>query len=1367
MVVEGEEQVALLDGGSQVSLISAAYAQKRGLEVGTMETLMDMKLKLDGLGGHWERPLGFVTARLQVPGIKGFDEDTIFLIVDDESSFTKRVPVVLGTNCLRRVLMTIKESEIDELSTSWQSVNLTEGLAARMRKAIAEEKVREDIATKPLDPRSLEEILVLTEDQELEPFSTTIVKGRMKMCLTGCRMNVMTSGLPEKECKLPHGLQVQPVYTNLKDGSKVVETVIRNTTATKVKLKKRMPFAKVWAANEMPKPTPSPGLMAAAEAMAGVEKTLTVEERRELLKQKLDLSGLDSWPAHLREKAIDLLMEYHDVFALDPNELGCSSKIKHEIKLVDDEPFKERFRRIPQPMVEEVRTVLKDMLDSGAISPSQSPWCNAVVLVRKKDGSLRFCIDFRRLNQMTKKDSYPLPRINEAIDSLQGAGYFSSLDLKSGFWQVLMDEDSKQYTAFTVGNLGFYECERMPFGLCNAPATFQRLMENTLGELNLTYCLIYLDDVIVFSKTMEDHLHRLRVVLQRFRDENLKLKPGKCNFFQEQIDYLAHTVTKDGVRPSDAHLEAIRAFPLPTNFTEIRAFLGLTGHFRRFVEHYAHVAEPLNEHLRGEGSKKKKQSLKLTPQAIEAFYELKKRVLNAPVLAFADFTKPFLLETDASGQGLGAVLSQKQKDGRYHPVAFGSRTLKRSERNYHSSKLEFLALKWAVTSHFKEYLIFQPFEVRTDNNPLTYIQTTPNLDATGHRWVGELASFDFTLTYLKGKNNGAADALSRVPYRKPGDTSEDSGSDSDSDEIVHLVSRAAWAEEDTISLGSEVIDCLMDGAMLGCSRRCEVTIPALEQEVERINEEVNAHAARAQMHITDWAKEQDNDPLMRATKRWLWDDKRQNWSSYVSNELKGTPEYNAYSRVKSRFVMSGKTLYLRLPGDTDELPVFVVPRPHRMDAINGCHRDACHQGRDRTIAIATERFWWPGVRTSMINACANCERCHAFEGSDGKAPLKSIYATSANQLVHIDFTSMESEKELMKDPNVKNVLVITDHFTRYAQAFVTKDQKAETVARILYDRYISVFGAPEALLSDQGANFTSKVIAALCDLFAIRKLQTSPYHAQCNGQVERFHQTLSKMLGKVWKDRKEDWPQFLPQVVHAYNSTRSAVTGYSPFYLMFGRRPRLPVDLYFPTRRTDHVKSTLKHVADLRDRLVAAYEAARAVSQAEANRQKIIYDRRTSAPVLKPGDTVLISADGFRGKRKLKARWDDQVYEVIGQVAPDVPAYRLRAEGGSTKVVHRNRLLLVAPANELGVPLRVAECVCLVMGARATASEPSEVTELGEGRLSNDSPQDRVRALLRGSTPLPGHKGKPLSGWRAEQTDGPRLITAGERDIPP
>ena len=597
--------------------------------------------------------------------------------------------------------------------------------------------------------------------ETLEPFSSHVIPMMVMEACLGEHLNVMVQALHVQDGTSPPGITMQNTYTELREGSKKVVVVVWNNTTYPQTLQKKTPVARAMAVQLVPK-TPKPGSLQVQDEVCPDPQTLklTIRQRHGRLFDELDLSGLDSWAPKLADKAHQLLAKYYNVFSLDPAELGCTHLTEHTIKVTDDTPFKEWFRQILLPMVEEVRNHLREMLESGAIRPSQSAWCNTVVLVRKKDGSLCFCIDFWCLNAHMKKDSYPLPQIQEVLESLVGTGHFSCLDLKSGFWKIKMDKALKQYTAFTVGNLGFYKCNRMPFRLCNVLATFQWFMQNCMCELNFIYCLIYLDDLIVFSQKAEEHLHQLRVVFDCLREYNLKLKLLKCSLFREEIDYLAHKVSKEGVWPSDINMRAIAKYAPPQTYTEIKAFLGLVGHYRCFIKGFAWIAQPLNEHLAGEGASQKLEWVSLSEEALKAFEALKQACIQSPVLAFTDYTKDFLLETDASKEGLGTVLSQKQEDGWFHLVAYGSRALTTHEKNYHSMKLEFLALKWAVTEHFKEYLLYQPFLVRTNNNPLTYIMSTPNLDATGHHWVSALAKYNFQLEYQKGRDNAAADALS-------------------------------------------------------------------------------------------------------------------------------------------------------------------------------------------------------------------------------------------------------------------------------------------------------------------------------------------------------------------------------------------------------------------------------------------------------------------------------------------------------------------------------------------------------------------------------------------------------------------------------
>ena len=352
------------------------------------------------------------------------------------------------------------------------------------------------------------------------------------------------------------------------------------------------------------------------------------------------------------------------------------------IELSDSTPFKDASRRIPPGMIEEVRENLKDMLDAGAIRESHSPYSSNVVLVKKKDGSLRFCIDFRRLNSRTVKDAYALPRIDETIDNLSGSMYFSKLDLRSGYWQVGMKESDKSNTAFSVGPSGFYECNRMAFGLTNAPATFQRLMERCMGDIHLKECLIYLDDVIIYSETLTEHFSRLENVFLRLEEAGLKLKGYKCEFFKTSVAYLGHIVGPEGVQTDPEKVQTLKEWPVPTSVKELRSFLGFASYNRRFVPVFASIAKPLNDLLIGHPTnvgKRRKAAISWEwgNSEQQSFEMLIQRLTSSPTLAHADYSKPFIINTDARGTGLGAVLYQEQ-DGAERVVVYASRGLRKN-----------------------------------------------------------------------------------------------------------------------------------------------------------------------------------------------------------------------------------------------------------------------------------------------------------------------------------------------------------------------------------------------------------------------------------------------------------------------------------------------------------------------------------------------------------------------------------------------------------------------------------------------------------------------------------------------------------------
>ena len=379
-------------------------------------------------------------------------------------------------------------------------------------------------------------------------------------------------------------------------------------------------------------------------------------------------------------------------------------------------------------------------------------------------------------------------------------------------------------------------------------------------------------------------------------------------------------------------------------------------------------------------------------------------------------------------------------------------------------------------------------------------------------------------------------------------------------------------------------------------------------------------------------------------------------------------------------------------GENEDLLLFVVLKAHQVAALNWCHWDAGHQGQDHTLSLLQECFWWPGMASQMWQSIRACTCCLQYEGGFPKAPLHPIVATAPLDLLHVDFTCIKTMLQPNQSPRVANVLVFQDHFTKHMLGYVTPNQTAKTIAKFLYQGYIPIFGAPTRLLSDRGANFMGSMIEKMCKILGVKKLWTMPYHPQTNGLVERLHQMIIQMIGKLGEDEKADWPSHLAEIVHAYNVTCSAVTGYSPHYLMFGWRPRLLVNFYFPTigsneapMREASAKCVDKYVTSVWERLRTAQREAQAQLTVEAHQQKWYYDQKIGAVNLKPGDLVLVKADAFKGERKIKDRWEEDIWEVVHWIVTDVPSYEVMDQHRRSQILHQNQLLLIV--SEAGVPL--------------------------------------------------------------------------------
>ena len=451
-----------------------------------------------------------------------------------------------------------------------------------------------------------------------------------------------------------------------------------------------------------------------------------------------------------------ILANYTDLIASSNAELGSTGLVKHHIDTQGHQPIRQRPYRSSRKDKGEIEKLVKEMYNAGIIQDSRSPWAAPVILVEKKGGEKRFCVDFRKLNVVTKKDSYPLPRIDDTLDSLYGMKFFTTIDLASGYWQIELDEESKEKTAFIIDN-ELYEFTRMPFGLCNAPATFQRLMNQALRGVIGKKALVYLDDVIIFSKSAEDHERDLQEVFYLLRKAGLRIKLKKCQFFKKSVEYLGHVISDNGIQPDPGKIEKIKNYPTPKSVDEISSFLGLAGYYRRFIPNYGSIAKPLNQ--------KKTKECKDTPfewtaddQA--AFDKLRTALITPPILAYPDFAKEFILFTDACDYGIGAVLSQEQENGEV-VIAYASRQLRKPELKYATVEKEALAVVFAI-KQFRHYLSGAPFKVVSDHCPLQWLAKQKDNNGRLGRWAVLLESFDYKIVYRPGKKHQNADCLSRL-----------------------------------------------------------------------------------------------------------------------------------------------------------------------------------------------------------------------------------------------------------------------------------------------------------------------------------------------------------------------------------------------------------------------------------------------------------------------------------------------------------------------------------------------------------------------------------------------------------------------------
>lgn len=941
--------------------------------------------------------------------------------------------------------------------------------------------------------------------------------------------------------------------------------------------------------------------------------------------------------ADQRRQLRELLELFADIFAAKDEDCTHTNLVQHDIDTGDARPIRLRPRRLPFAKRVAAEQKIKEMVEAGIIEPSNSPWAAPAVLVKKKDGTWRFCVDYRLLNEVTRKDSYPLPRIDDALDHIAGSCWFSSLDLRSGYWQVELAPEARPKTAFSIGQ-GLWQFKVMPFGLCNAPATFERLMERVLADIPRSRCVVYLDDLLAHAADFESALTNLRDVFHAIRRAGLRLHPKKCHLFRRETSFLGHVVSAAGVSTDPAKIAAVRDWPVPHNIGELRSFLGLASYYRRFVKDFAAIASPLHRLTQ------KGQVFQWGEDCAAAFAQLRSALVEAPVLSYPDPQRPFIVDTDASSVGLGAVLSQEGENGE-QVISYYSRSLSRPERNYCVTRRELLAVILGLR-HFRPYLYGGRFLLRTDHASLTWLLNFKEPEGQLARWLETLQDYNFEIRHRAGRLHANADALSRRPCEIEECRHCQRVEDRDAATPVVSALRTAPLNDNNAPLNDSVGD---------------PHVPVNDDSLETIDPQ--------QLRF-----DQSQDPVLSRVQDWVEAGQRPAWTTVSALDPETKALYAQWASLTSRDGL----LHRRWQAPRGHNNVFqlLVPRQIRPRVLRLVHGSvgAGHFGVTKTLHRLRSRFYWPGCRQDVELYVHRCDSCTAQKGPTRRshAPLQQYQVGAPMERVGVDILGPFPTT----DQGNRYVLVAMDYFTKWPEAYAVPDQSAATTAERLVSEMFCRFGVPEELHSDQGRNFEAGVFSEVCRRLGIKKTRTTPLHPQSDGLVERFNRTLATQLAILTSRQQRDWDHHLPLVLWAYRTAVQESTKCTPAALMFGHELRTPVDLVFgpPPEPELGGEPGLDYLYNLRERLRLVHELTRKALSDAGSRQKRAYDSRCRGEDFVPGVQVWVySPERKKGlSPKLMSQWVGPctVLERLSDVV-----YRVRlVKRNRVVVLHRDRL---------------------------------------------------------------------------------------------
>lgn len=1082
-------------------------------------------------------------------------------------------------------------------------------------------------------------------------------------------------------------------------------------------------------------------------------KSTGVNGESSRVEQILNLLRLSHLNNEEREEVVKLVDANSDLFYIPGDKLGKTDKIQHKIPMINNAPVHVKQYRYPHIHKQEINKQVDELLSNQIIKPSTSPYNSPLWIVPKKPDSKgnkrwRMVIDFRMLNEKSIADAYPLPNITEILDQLGSAKYFSVFDLASGFHQIGMHEADSAKTAFSTP-YGHYEFTRMPFGLRNAPATFQRLMDSVLTGLQGTEMFVYLDDIVLYASSIREHEIKFKKLTQRLREANLRLQPDKCGFLHKEVTYLGHIISNNGVKPDPMKIRAVQKFPKPMKIRNIREFLGLAGYYRRFIPKFSNIAKPLTNLL------KKDEPFVWSEDHDRAFCELKEILCSEPLLHYPDFAKQFNITTDASNYAIGGILSQGLP-GQDPPIAYTSRLLTGAELNYSTIEKECLAIIYCV-NYFRPYVYGREFQLITDHKPLVWMHSVRDPTSRLLRWRLKLAEYEYKIIYKTGKTNKNADALSRnpvqiLPLQVDSDESLYNPQDTQ-DNLLNISYEIQNSENDP--------QCSLSPQQSNDQSQTTSSSPipfdrsdAISTSSSQPNNMDDVPTSSSSPSLPSTTSDTSTEPLIDIDRQEYRQRQRQfietrdkltmrNDNLICFTDLKGNPvDTGAHelaaqgklakisdailSRAKIRTMNKFNLIIIPIKNDqtatTDRKDVVeglkslldvtrelqlqtisiskscidvipwtfvrdtltsiffdsdikiiicqgIVKIPHedsRQNIITENHTSAFagHKGVTKTYKRIRERYFWPNMKKDVQIFIQNCDSCQLKKLTRVKTRQPMTLTDTPG--VAFDKISMDVVGPLPITPSgYSHILTIQDLLTKFFIAIPLKQTTAVDIADALINSFICKFGAPKAILTDQGSNFLNSLIRSVTKRFKITQCRTTAFHPQSNGSIERSHHVLSEYL-KHFINQRQSWDQWLDMATFSYNTSVHEGTQFTPHELVYGRLARLPSSDPTPIDTNDETYAY--YLRELNAKITEIQSKAKENLNDAKAKSKVYYDRKLNIQQFSAGDCVYLLKEPSRGKFSDQYTGPYVILETF-----DNRNVRLRINNRD-KIVHSNKL---------------------------------------------------------------------------------------------